>query len=261
MSAAATETGKHAELRRARLSFCASSDLYLRKPMFSYPSQPDGNQGGLGWWKTCEDELTVRAIMPRSSVGVRRSPGDFTQRADSWEMGNIFVRHWETNAFKPPVESQSSQCEEDISRHWSREESQKFVIRPNKTCWNNSFSDCEQTLDDEARSASACCFSRMTQYVARLSAPKHLSLESCWGPLGTGCPRGSCGSVGGAAAEGPGAGCDSGTRPSSAASVGPGDPSSSAPPWPAARCSPAGSRHPPGGGEERRRGRRMKKKK
>lgn len=102
----------------------------------------------------------------------------------------------------------------------------KFVIRPNKTCWNNSFSDCEQTLDDEARSVSACCFSRMTQYVARLSAPKHLSLESCWGPLGTGCPHGSCGSVGGAAAGGPGAGCDSGTRPSSAASVGPGDPSS-----------------------------------
>lgn len=124
MSAAATETGKHAELRCARLSFCASSDLYLRKPMFSYPSQPDGNQGGLGWWKTCEDELTVRAIMPRSSVGVRRSPGDFTQRADSWEMGNIFVRHRETNVFKPPVESQSSQCEEDLSRHWSREESQ-----------------------------------------------------------------------------------------------------------------------------------------
>lgn len=54
---------------------------------------------------TREDKLTVRAIMPRSSVGVRCSPGDFTQRADSWEMGNIFVRHREANATRPPPSS------------------------------------------------------------------------------------------------------------------------------------------------------------
>ena len=76
---------------------------------------------------------------------------------------------------------------------------------------------------------------------------KHLSLESCWGPLCMDCPRGSCGSDGGAAEGELGAGCDSVGQPSSAASAWSGDLSSSALPWLAAHCSPAGSPRPPEG--------------
>lgn len=34
---------------------------------------------------------------------------------EGWE--TYLLRHWETNASEPPVESRSSQCEEDLSRH------------------------------------------------------------------------------------------------------------------------------------------------
>lgn len=119
------------------------SPPFLGKLMFSHSSKPDSNQGGkFGctlWSSPWEGELTVPGIMPRSSVGVCCSPGDFTQWADSWEMGKHICAHMQGSKHAC-TQTQLSlkkecECEQNLGKHLRHDNVQevaKFIISPEK---------------------------------------------------------------------------------------------------------------------------------